>query len=83
MRFSSTLEMEFPREWESDDLRLWAGVMVIGEFSREVPRERDVGIGDNKEPQMAGSVTLRCTDGREEGYGEKAGGFRELDRTRR
>ena len=78
MTVGSMLELDPARECERDDLRLWAGVIVTGELSNDVPCESEFSI-----LQATGSVTLRRIDGREIGYGEKAGGFRELDNTRR
>lgn len=62
---SSMLEAEFPLECDTDDFRLWLGVIVTGEFNNDVPREKAVKPGDRCELQVTGSVTLRCMDGRE------------------
>ena len=55
----------------------------MGELSKVVPRDKEARPGEPSEPQVTGSVTLRCTDGRVAGYGENAGGLRVLDNTRR
>lgn len=81
------LETEPERECGTEGFLLWDVVTVNGgskvELAREPKKEVDAETGDIKVVHSRGSVTLRCTAGREVGYGEKLLTACEVDSIRR
>ena len=81
------LEVEPERECEMEAFLPWDAVTVNGgskvELARVPKKEVEAETGDIKLVHSRGSVTLRCTDGREAVYGEKLLTACEVDSMRR
>jgi len=83
---SSMLDVEAAREWETDGLLLYDEVTLTGDSKVELARGKkneDEETGEIKVVYSRGSVTHRCTGGREVVYGVKLLVVCEVDNMRR
>lgn len=84
---SSILEVEIDLEWEIEGFLLCDAVMEIGaskeDAARAPKKEDEEDTGEIRVEDSRGSVTLRCTDGREVVYGVKLLMVCEVDSMRR
>jgi hypothetical protein len=80
------LEAEPERECENECFLLCDAVTVTGGSKEELargPKKDEEDTGEIRVVPSRGSVTLRCTDGREAAYGAKLLVVYEVDSTRR
>ncbi len=81
------LDAEPEREWEMDGFLLHVAVTETGgskvELARGPKKEDEDETGEIRVVHSRGSVTLRCTDGREVVYGAKLFVVCEVDSIRR